>query len=73
MRSFPASFYHNSRKEKKTMTKSSYMALADFQTLWTNQIKPEIPTIAGTPTFATPAECRAIVTGYTPTPPSEEQ
>jgi len=53
------------------MTKATYMALEDFQTLWTDQIKPEIPTIAGTPTFATPAECRAIVTGYTP-PPSEE-
>lgn len=26
------------------MTKEHYMALADFQTLWTNKIKPTIPT-----------------------------
>lgn len=25
------------------MTKARYMALADFQTLWTNQIKPSLP------------------------------
>lgn len=30
------------------MTKPNYMALADFQDLWTNQIKPAIPSIAGT-------------------------
>ena len=29
------------------MTKEHYMALADFQNLWTNTIKPQIPTIAG--------------------------
>lgn len=28
------------------MTKAKYMALEDFQTLWTNQIKPKIPEIA---------------------------
>lgn len=30
------------------MTKERYMALADVQSLWTNTIKPQIPTIAGT-------------------------
>lgn len=30
------------------MTKENYMALADFQALWTQKIKPAIPTIAGT-------------------------
>ena len=30
------------------MTKEKYMALADFQTLWTDKIKPKIPEIAGT-------------------------
>lgn len=29
------------------MTKARYMALADFQTIWTNQIKPKIPDISG--------------------------
>lgn len=29
------------------MTKEKYMALADIQSLWTNAIKPQIPTIAG--------------------------
>lgn len=26
------------------MTKARYMALADFQTLWTDKIKPSLPT-----------------------------
>jgi hypothetical protein len=47
------------------MTKEKYMALADFQTLWTNQIKPEIPTIAGTPTPASIQTCQDIVSELT--------
>jgi len=44
------------------MTRDNYMALADFQNLWTNQIKPEIPTIAGTsPNYASAATCESIV------------
>ena len=43
------------------MTKARYMALADFQDLWTNRIKPQIPTIAGVPTMATSATCESII------------
>lgn len=35
----PHSIYH---KFLKVMTKENYMALADFQSLWTNQLKPYI-------------------------------
>lgn len=52
------------------MTKEKYMALADFQTLWATKLKPWINSQKADktelPTYATPAECRAIVTGYTP-------
>ena len=41
------------------MTKARYMALADFQDLWTNKIKPAIPDIAGTSNFASDALCEA--------------
>lgn len=41
------------------MTKARYMALEDFQTLWTDTLKPAIPTIAGTANFATVQECEA--------------
>ena len=58
MRSFPAFFYHNSRKDRKTMTKASYMALADFQTLWTSQIKPAVQMKL---TFATVEVAEAVI------------
>ena len=52
------------------MTKEKYMALADIQALWNDSIKPWIndnkAAKSDLPTFATTAECRAIVTGYTP-------
>ena len=41
------------------MTKARYMALADFQDLWTNKIKPAIPGIAGTADYATDQTCEA--------------
>ena len=41
------------------------MALADFQTLWTEQIKPAIPSIAGTSNFATTAESEAAANELT--------
>lgn len=31
------------------MTKDNYMALADFQTLWNNPIKPSLPALAASP------------------------
>ena len=47
------------------MTKANYMALADFQTLWTDHIKPAIPTIAGTANFATVAESESAANELT--------
>ena len=41
------------------MTKARYMALADFQSLWTNKLKPAIPGIAGTANYATDQTCDA--------------
>ena len=41
------------------MTKEKYMALADFQTLWTDRIKPQIPAIAGTADYASDDLCEA--------------
>lgn len=38
------------------MPKPRYMALADFQTLWSDKIKPKIPELVGT---ATDAEAEA--------------
>ena len=43
------------------MTKEKYMALADFQTLWTEKIKPAIPGIAGTADYASDQTCESIV------------
>ena len=43
------------------MTKENYMALADFQALWTEKIKPKIPEIAGTADYATAATCESII------------
>lgn len=47
------------------MTKEKYMALADFQTLWANKLKPWINTNkadeADLPSLATIAEVQAIV------------
>ena len=47
------------------MTKEKYMALADFQSLWTNQIKPWINTNKAAksdlPTYASTETCEAIV------------
>lgn len=43
------------------MTKVNYMALEDFQNLWTNRIKPAIPGIAGTADYATAATCESII------------
>lgn len=40
------------------MTKANYMALADFQTLWDESIKPAIPTLIDTASVQT---CEAIV------------
>lgn len=40
------------------MTKEHYMALADFQELWTNRIKPSIPALNGAATVET---CEAII------------
>lgn len=39
------------------MTKEHYMALADFQTLWDNSLKPHIST-----TYATKAEVPETIT-----------
>lgn len=41
------------------MTKERYMALADFQALWDDTIKPAIPDIAVT--YATDAVCEDII------------
>lgn len=46
-------------ERQKTMTKERYMALADFQDIWTNKIKPAIPGIAGTADYASDAICEA--------------
>lgn len=40
------------------MTKPKYMALADFQWLWTNTLKPAIPSLI---TVASVATCQSIV------------
>lgn len=37
--------------------KENYMALEDFQTLWSNKIKPAIPTA----NIASQATCEAII------------
>lgn len=39
--------------------KENYMALEDFQTLWSNKIKPAIPT--ATKSIASQAVCKAII------------
>ena len=39
--------------------KEHYMALADFQTLWDDTIKPAIPSIAVT--YATDNTCKDVV------------
>lgn len=51
------------------MTKPNYMALADFQTLWDQKLKPAIPTIAGTADYATEQTCEAAAAeiAFTPT------
>ena len=43
------------------MTKKNYMALEDFQELWTNAIKPKIPEIAGVEDYATAQTCEDII------------
>lgn len=40
------------------MTKDHYMALDDFQDLWTNRIKPSIPALRGVASVET---CEAII------------
>lgn len=47
------------------MTKEKYMALADFQTLWTDRIKPRIPEIAGNSAPASDQTCEDIITELT--------
>lgn len=37
------------------------MALEDFQQLWTNKIKPSIPSIAGTNNYASNQTCEDII------------
>ena len=44
------------------MTKEPYMALADFQTVWDNSIKPAIPDLIPTASTAT---CEAIINELT--------
>lgn len=41
------------------MTKANYMALADFQEIWSNKIKPAIPAFRD---IATVETCEACVT-----------
>ena len=43
------------------MTKDHYMALADFQTLWTEKLRPAIPGIAGTADYASEQTCESII------------
>ena len=43
------------------MTKDHYMALADFQNIWTNVIKPAIPEIAGNADYASVETCEDII------------
>ena len=44
------------------MTKDHYMALEDFQELWTNRIKPTIPALNGEASNET---CEAIINELT--------
>lgn len=45
------------------MPKDKYMALADFQSIWTNSIKPAIPSIAVT--YASVSEATAAAAELT--------
>ena len=47
------------------MTKAKYMALEDFQTIWTNRIKPKIPEIAGTAGYASTQEGQQAIAELT--------
>lgn len=55
------------------MTKAKYMALADFQTLWSNSIKPAIPSIAGTANFASDSLCEDAADEIVFTPAASEE
>lgn len=61
------------RNTEKTMTKAKYMALADFQTLWSNSIKPAIPSIAGTANFASDSLCEDAADEIVFTPAASEE